>query len=271
MTVPVRFASFLGDNALDFYAAVVAYLHVHMELDVQMCHPRARDPGSAFSAGEIDAGFICGLPYVLYEPSAHEPELALLAAPVLAGPRYADRPVYFADLIVRRDSSFHALDDLRGARFAFNEISSCSGFVLPRYHLVSRGSDLDFFGDLVETGSHAASMDAVETGGVDAAAIDSVVLEMEFRQRPAREQVFRVVHQFGPASMPPVVASRRLPPATRVALADALVNMDSDPDGRRLLRQAGVRRFHPVADADYDDIRAILTVLERRAVLASTQ
>ncbi|MFQ5410404.1 MAG: hypothetical protein ACE5FI_18495, partial [Anaerolineales bacterium] len=95
MTVPVRFASFLGDNALDFYAAVVAYLHVHMELDVQMCHPRARDPGSAFSAGEIDAGFICGLPYVLYEPSAHEPELALLAAPVLAGPRYADRPVYF--------------------------------------------------------------------------------------------------------------------------------------------------------------------------------
>ncbi|MEJ2750807.1 MAG: PhnD/SsuA/transferrin family substrate-binding protein [Anaerolineae bacterium] len=78
-------------------------------------------------AGEIDICWICGLPYVL---KADRPEavIELLAAPVMAGARYQDRPVYFSDVVVHRDSPFRRFADLRGASWAYNEPGSQSGY-----------------------------------------------------------------------------------------------------------------------------------------------
>jgi phosphonate transport system substrate-binding protein len=187
----------------------------------------------------------------------------LLAAPIMLAPRYADRPVYFADVIVRADSRFHSFAGLRGATFAFNEEISMSGYVLPRYHWLRQGEDLlTFFGQLVKSGSHAHSMDWVESGRADCAAIDSVVLEMELLQRPARRESFRIVTSGGPATMPPAIASARLDPHTHERLAAALITMHTIEAGRAVLQTGGVRRFTHVADSDYDDIRRMLKVVE---------
>ena len=63
-----------------------------------------RDTYSAIAAGRIDIGWICGQPYV--DLLAAGAPISLLAAPVTAGARYGGRPVYFSDVIVRRDSRF---------------------------------------------------------------------------------------------------------------------------------------------------------------------
>src|SRR6266446_1226647 len=55
-------------------------------------------------SGAVHAGWICGLQYVL-KSGGGRPGIVLLAAPVMAGPRYARRPVYFSDIVVRRDST----------------------------------------------------------------------------------------------------------------------------------------------------------------------
>src|SRR5262245_52776583 len=67
--------------------------------------------------GDVDVAFLCGLPYVRLAAQP-EPRLELLAAPVLRGARYGGRPVYFSDVIVRRESRFRSFADLRGARWA---------------------------------------------------------------------------------------------------------------------------------------------------------
>jgi phosphonate transport system substrate-binding protein len=250
----LRFSSYLGDNGRDFYAAVVAYLGQAIGLPVTMLETPP-EQASAFALDQLAGAFTCGLPYVRHYAGAGGARP--LAAMVMAAERYGDRPVYFSDVIVRAGAPFARLDDLRGARFAFNGTDSFSGYVLPRWHLITLGRDLDFFGAALESGSHARSMDWVEGGEADAAAIDSVVLEMELHQRPERAAAFRVIESIGPMPMPPLVAAARLGVETHVRLARALTAMHEDAAGRTILDGAGVRRFAAVSDRDYDAVREV--------------
>jgi phosphonate transport system substrate-binding protein len=180
----------------------------------------------------------------------------------MSAERYGDLPVYFSDVIVHSASPHYRLADLRGAIFAYNQAGSLSGYVLPRYRLLALGETLAFFQAFVESGSHARSMDWVEQGRVAAAAIDSVVLEMELRQHPARALSFRVVESIGPAPMPPVVASARLPALARAQLIAALSAMHTDPAGQAILDLGGVGRYAPVTAEQYAEIREILRAVE---------
>ena len=68
-------------------------------------------------SGEIDVAWICGLPYARRRDQT-TPTVALVAGPVMIQPRYRDRPVYFADVVVRRASPWTTFADLRGTRWA---------------------------------------------------------------------------------------------------------------------------------------------------------
>src|SRR5262245_53502690 len=87
-------------------------------------------------AGEIQVGWICGLPYI-WKADKIEPQLELLAAPVMGLPRYQNRPIYFSDVVVHRDSPFQTFADLRGASWAYNDPHSQSGYNITRYHLAT--------------------------------------------------------------------------------------------------------------------------------------
>lgn len=258
----IRFASFLGDNAFEFYRQVVAYVGEASGLPTRMIADASPGMEAMFGEGMIEAAFGCGLPYV-WKAAEPQPSVRLMAAPVMPAARYGDRPIYFSDIIVRSDSGCRTLADLRGAAFAFNQTISFSGYVLPCYHMLKLGETLHgFFGTMVETGSHAKSMDWVEEGRADAAAIDSVVLDMEYLQRPERANVFRVAENMGPASIPPVIASARLSPETHAKLTDALTHMHTTERGQAVLKRGGVRRFAVVTDKDYDDIRRMYKAVE---------
>ena len=112
-------------------------------------------------------------------------------------------------------------------------------------------------------------MDWVESGRAEAAAIDSVVLEMEMAQRPRRAQSLRVVASLGPAGMPPVMVATRLGEAAHAQLTRALVEMHTSAPGQAIMRSGGVRRFARVTDRNYDDIRRMLAAVEKAGVMAS--
>ncbi len=261
----IRFASFLGDNGAAFYGQVVAHLGRATGLAVEMVADTSAGLDAMLSDGRVDAVFGCGLPYV-WKAAESAPSVALLAAPVMPAARYHDQPIYYSDVIVRADSALHTFDDLRGATFAYNQAISFSGYVLPRHHLLETGRPADFFGRSVATGSHAASMDWVEDGRADTAAIDSVVFDMEMAQRPERQAALRVIESLGPAGMPPVMASTRLSEAHRGNLTAALLDMHARPEGRAILERGGVRRFARVTDRNYDGIRQRLRALEAAGV-----
>jgi ABC-type phosphate/phosphonate transport system substrate-binding protein len=114
----------------------------------------------------------------------------------------------------------------------------------------------------VEAGFHQRAIRLVARGAVDAAAIDSQVLAIELRDHPQLADRLRVVDAFGPSTIQPVVAASRLPEQLKDQVRDLLVELGDDPSARSALDHGFIDRFAPVDDAAYDDIRAMLTVIE---------
>jgi len=207
--------------------------------------------------GAVDVAWMCGTWYLKRKDDLGQ-SLALLAAPVMLGRRYGDRPIYFSDIVVRREAPFASFDDLRGAVWAYNEPDSHSGYHVVRCHLARLGERAGYFGGVVEAGSHQAALALILEGSVDAAAIDSTVLETEFRLRPGLEGRVRTVTTLGPSPMPPWVGRGDLDPVLVRALQQALTHMHESAEGRMILTEAGWARFARVTDADYDPLRAML-------------
>jgi phosphonate transport system substrate-binding protein len=208
--------------------------------------------------GQIHAGWICGLPYV-GKADAPQPGVELLAAPVMAHRRYEGRPIYYSDVVVRRESPYQAFADLRGAVWAYNEPNSQSGYNVTRYHLATLGESRGYFGRVVAAGSHLRALEMVLDGSIDASAIDSTVLELELElaQHPELARQLRVVEILGPSPIPPWVVSTRAPAEVQAVLRQAFLTMHEDPDGRMVLARGQMASFVSVVDRDYDAIRTM--------------
>jgi len=203
--------------------------------------------------GDIGIGWICGLPYVRKKDAGLDIEL--LAAPVMKHSRYAERPVYYSDIVVHAESSFRSFEDLRGATWAYNEPGSHSGYNLIRYHLATRGIRGSYFSRVVESGSHQDSVQMILEGYIDASAIDSTVLEMEMTRNPTIGRKVRTIASLGPSPAPPWVTHRSIPEDLRAALRREFLTMHEDIEGRAILGTAGISRFSEISDEDYHPIR----------------
>jgi phosphonate transport system substrate-binding protein len=211
--------------------------------------------------GQIDLAWICGLPYARRRDRAC-PAVSLVAAPVMAAPRYGDRPVYFSDVVVLREGPWRTFDDLRGARWAYNEPTSHSGYALTRFELARGGYGSGFFGRAIEAGSHLAALELLRRGDADATALDSTVLDAMLAERPELGDELRMIATWGPSPIPPWVVARHVPDVTRSRLLQALTSMHLYDTGREVLRTGQTARFTPVDDADYDAIRHMARVAE---------
>jgi len=214
-----------------------------------------------FDQGWFQVLWLCGWPYVdKADRGAGRTEL--LAAPVPAGARYNGLPVYFSDVVVRRDSPYRSFFDLRSAAWAFNEPRSHSGFNVVRAYLAEISQASGFFGKALESGAHSRSVEMILSGEVAAAAIDSTVLEWFIAQRREPHERLRVVETIGPSPISRVV-SNLAPEPVRVELRALLLSMRRDAQGREIFRQSGIERFTEVEDRDYDPIRRMACKAEQ--------
>lgn len=214
--------------------------------------------------GSVDVAFLCGLPYIRLCRD-HPGMLHPLAAPVLDGARYQDRPVYFSDVIVCHDGPVRSFADLRGRNWAYNDPASFSGYLLVRHHLVQMGETEAFFGSVVFSGSHQESLRRVLSNEVDASAIDTHVLGVEQLRRPDLASRLRVIAVLGPSTIPLAVATAGISDEVQAGIRDALCALGRDRAGRDVLASGLIRRFTPIDDAAYDDIRRMTAAVENQA------
>jgi phosphonate transport system substrate-binding protein len=251
----LRVTSCQAANADSAVMAIVAYLAERLGRPMAFVnHIPWEERDRQLNAGQIQIGWICGWPYVR-KMRGSAPGLELLAASVMAGTRYAGQPVYFSDVVVRRDSPFETFADLRGTVWGFNEPGSQSGYNVVRYHLAQLGESWDYFGRVIRTGAHQTSLRELLAGRLEATAIDSTVLETEFEQHPDLQSELRIIYQLGPSPIPPWVVATSLPSDLRQVLRALLLNMHAHPAGQAALALGRIERFARVTDRDYDPIR----------------
>jgi len=115
-------------------------------------------------SGSLDAAGIGAAGYAglfLEDPDLVEPLVAAKQEDGLLG--------YHSVLLVRADSPYRTLDDLRKRSLAFSEQLSTSGFLIPYHELTEQGFEpRRFFGRLAFTGGHPQVVMAVLGGDFDA-------------------------------------------------------------------------------------------------------
>lgn len=210
-------------------------------------------------SGEVTVAIVCTNPYL---QGRDDFGMELIAAPQVGGD-----VVYYSFLIVNRNSTATSLSDLRGTSFAFTDPLSNSGRLAPIYQLALRGRNPDsYFSQTIFTYSHDSSIRAVADGVVNAAAVDSLVYDYLAANEPALTEKVRVIEQWGPFGINPVVVNPHLDPALKQELQGVFLGMDHDPEGLVILRNLFLDRFVVPADSVYDSVREMRTFLRERGL-----
>lgn len=206
--------------------------------------------------GHLDAGLLCTGGYldlrsrVCATPAGVE----VLAVPVING-----KTTYQSLIIVPATSPAAAFLDLRGKRFAFTDELSLSGHAYAVHLLRNAHEDpARFFGDSILTHSHDQSIEAVASGLVDGAVVDSLVYESMIAENPERATKTRIIDRSAPLGMTPVVAAPSLSPAMRARLREILLELDRDPSAAAALRVTHIERFVVPPPGLYDSAAALL-------------
>ena len=175
-----------------------------------------------------------------------------------AGYRVIARPSQLAvtgQLVVRSDTPYVALADLRGREVVFPSQSAFLGYHVPMDALMRAGIAVNprF------AGNQEGAIAQLQTGAALAIGVNSQIMS-EFA---ARENVrYRVIWSSEPYHNLPILVHPRVPARDVAAVQRALVELNRTPDGMKLLEASAalVQQQPPLgfviaSDADYDNVR----------------
>lgn len=257
-------AAFVSESGVGVYREIGTYLEKKTGLSVEFVSGLSYSTINALiESGAAQIAFVCGYPYVLAHDGKENPTIGLLAAPVHAGEHYKGQPKYYSYIVVNKDSPVTRFEELRGATWVYNDEISNSGYNMPRAKMASIGETRGFFGRVLKSGSHEESIRMVGSGAADASAIDSLVLDYALAEQEPYAEKVKIIETLGPAGVPPVVYSTRMPSGKVQKIRQALLGMKDDPEGRAILDKAYLSGFVPVEDENYDDIREMADFAEQ--------
>ena len=170
-------------------------------------------------------GQTCGYPFW----KALRRKTDILATPIY-GFSGCEGPNHCSFILVHRDDERTTLEEFRGDRAAVNGFDSNSGMNLFRASVAPLADGKPFFADVVETGGHALSMDAIAEGRADIAAIDCVSYALLARGASQLVGATKIIARTPLSPALPFIASRALPPATRAAVRQALRELPPFPE-----------------------------------------
>jgi phosphonate transport system substrate-binding protein len=164
---------------------------------------------------------------------------------------------YFTVFITGANSSIHSLRDLKGKQFAFGDVDSTSAHLMPYYELQQAGIDPESYFHYRYSGSHPATAAMVETGVVDAGAIDETILNFLISSGRIDRRKIRIFYTSGPYVDYVWVARNDVPEAEREGFIRAILALKEGKDDA-VLRVLRGKRFVRANDQEYAQMRKIV-------------
>jgi phosphonate transport system substrate-binding protein len=201
--------------------------------------------------GSLDFAYLGGLSYI----KAHKD---FSVVPLVQ--RSADLE-FHSLFITGSNSSIHSLADLKGKKFAFGDVDSSSGHLIPYLEMRQAGIDPDTDTKSRFTGSHPATAKAVESGAADAGALDETVyrsMVAEGKLDPSKVRIFFTSKPFVDYVW---VARKDVDPATREKFTQAFIQLKEGRDDKLLQILRG-KNFVKATNEEYAILRLIAQQLK---------
>lgn len=175
---------------------------------------------------------------------------------------------YRGEFIVRYDSGIDSLPQLAGKTIAYVDPSSTSGYIYPKELLKRRGirTKEEMFAN-----GHSQVVLKVYQGDIDAGAVfysppdkkTGERLDARCKIAPQHPDVYdkvKILELTEAIPNDPVVFRANFPDEIKKKIIDALMKFQSTPQGRTsLMTIASIEGFVPTTDAEYDDVRMLVS------------
>jgi phosphonate transport system substrate-binding protein len=158
-------------------------------------------------------------------------------------------------------SSVHSLGDLMGKRFAFGDINSTSGHLMPYHELKQEGIDPETDLKVRYSGSHPATAALVANGVVDAGVLDETVFTALIGDGKLDSRRVRVFFTSKPFVDYVYVARKGVSPFERDQFVRALLSLKEGKDDS-VLKILRANKFVVANDQEYASARLIARELK---------
>lgn len=209
------------EGGLDF-GSLIDFVKKRSSLDIQLdyCSSYA-EAIDALEEGTAQIGWLG--PYAYLEAA----KKGVLEPFAVGVPMGKISPNYRSLFITQKDSSIHALEDIKGRRLAISDPHSTSGYVVPKQELAEAGVHIENkhdFSALVVAHDHDQAISLVMSGQVDASAVSSINLDENISKGVLDQEDIRIFHTSQDIPGAPLVFHTSLPRDIRQTIKDAVLS-----------------------------------------------
>lgn len=228
-------------------APLKAYLEQKLGRPVNLIIPTNYNATvEALGNGSLDFAYLGGLTYI----KAHA---RYSVVPLVQRSSDLQFRSYF---ITSSQSGIHSLGDLKGKTFAFGDINSTSGHLMPYLEMRQAGLDPNTSLKFRYTGSHPATAKAVESGAVDAGALDESVYTSMVSEGKLDPNKVRVFYTSKPFVDYVWVARKDVDPSLQEKFAQAFTDLRERQDDEILKILRG-KNFVRASNEEYTVLRLV--------------
>jgi phosphonate transport system substrate-binding protein len=213
----------------------------------------------AMRGGTVDFAWFASFGYVLAEQHA--------GAKVLLKAVRKGNPYFYSAIIVRSDSKYKTIQDLKGTNIAWVDPASASGYIVPKASLLNDGIDADkFFKKQIYAGGHDTVVLGVINKSVDAGATFANEADastggwnMLATSKPEYKDQVRAIYVSKPIPNDTFATSEKLmkdKPDVVEKVRSVVKELDKSEEGKTALKT--LYRIDSMIDAqssDYDPLR----------------
>jgi phosphonate transport system substrate-binding protein len=162
--------------------------------------------------------------------------------------------------ITHSESGINSLIDLKGRRFAFGDVNSTSGHLMPEYFMREAHVDPEVISKAIYSGGHDATALAVANKKVDAGALDETVYQKMVADGKLDAKQVTVFYTTPPFFDYVWVARKTLDPNIAESFSSALLKLQAnDVSQKAILDLLNATSYVKAEDRNYDKLRQAAT------------
>ncbi len=171
---------------------------------------------------------------------------------------------YYGMIFTRKDSGIRAAKDMKGKVFAFVDEATTAGYLLPLAYFRENGiTDYSaFLKETYFTGTHDDAIYDVLNGRADiGAAKNTVFFSLLSADKRLKEELI-ILKRSSNVPENSLAVRKDLDASVKAGMKGILLGMHNEPDGRKVLKRFGAKRFIETTDNDYSGVHKFIREID---------